>query len=375
MSKQEYTAESITALSARDAVRLRPAMYFGSTGSFGLHAIVFEVSSFLAYDFFEGNGSCLVISFHPDGSVTVKSDWTNISTGVFEGDGKNRTFLEIEVTQLGHLARNYFFPLGSVGLGAINFISEKFEIEIHRDGGAFKMAFERGLPLKPFHRMENSLDRKTQVWFKPDPEIFTETDFDFEKVIGRLRELACLLPGFSFILEDLRDGTERREVVNYKNGVADHVSWLTTGREVLLAKPFYKRIIEKDQSNKDKTVLEIAFQYVGGETGETIFSLANGKLTEQAGTHVAVLKSALLNSRHLRKDGGEGIAPNLVLRGLVAVVSAWIPGFGLHFKGPTYGELVTCFSENFVIQLHDAIELYFEEHPGAAKRLRSHFKN
>ncbi|MFQ3580523.1 MAG: DNA topoisomerase (ATP-hydrolyzing) subunit B [Chloracidobacterium sp.] len=371
---ETYTADSITSLSGRDAVRLRPAMYIGSNGELGLHHLVYEVVDNSVDEALAGHCTQVEVIIHPDNSISVIDNGRGIPVDVKQDDPKKRSAVEIVLTELHAGAKfgedNTYKVSGGlhgVGVSCVNFLSEWLRVEVYRNGYVHEQEFERGIPVAPLTRTGKTTKRGTRVSFKPDGEIFTTTTYDFDTLAQRLREKAFLTKGLTITLADERGEQERRQEFFYRGGIAEFVAHLNRNKTVLMPEPFYC------EATQGEVTVEVAIQYNDGYD-EKVFSFANNINTVDGGTHLSGFRTALTASINayalsegLSKQLKENLTGDDVREGLVAVVSVKIPQ--PQFEGQTKNKLNSDVKGMVDSILREQLKTYFGEHPAIAKRI------
>ncbi len=366
-----YTAKDIRVLKGLEAVRQRPAMYIGSTGPRGLHHILYEVIDNAIDEVFAGACDKIEVILHPDGSAEVIDNGRGIP--VDEHPTEKRSALEVVMTTLhagakfGGQGYKVSGGLHGVGVSCTNALSEWLEVEVRRDGFRWYQRYERGVPVEPVKKIGKARNTGTRVRFKPDPEIFDTTEFDYETVARRLRELSFLAGGVKITLKDLRPGKQREEVFYHRGGIKAYVEHLNEGQNVL-HKPIYFR------GEREGVEVEIAIQYNDG-IHETILSYANAIHTVEGGTHLSGFKSAVTAavnnyafSSGLRKEKQRRFTGDEVREGMTAVISVKL----LHpqFEGQTKTKLGNSEVEGLVYSIvYEGLLQYLQENPTVARRI------
>jgi DNA gyrase subunit B len=362
-----YGAEDIKVLEGLEAVRKRPAMYIGSTGIDGLHHLVYEVVDNSVDEAMAGFCDAIKIILHVDGSATVIDNGRGIPTEMHPTQKRSAAEVVLTVLHAGGKFDNEAYKvsggLHGVGVSVVNALSEWLEVEIRRDGQVFHQRYERGKPAAPLAVTGKTTKRGTTVTFKPDAQIFETTEFVFDTLAQRLRELAFLNRGLSITLTD--EHAEKEQEFAYKGGIVSFVEHLNENKSPL-HKPIY---IAKE---KDRLVLEVALQY-NDSYSENLFSFANNINTREGGTHLVGFKAALTrtvnayaSSHNLLK--GETITGDDVREGLTAVISAKLPQ--PQFEGQTKTKLGNTEVKGAVeAAVNDALGEYFEENPSIAKKI------
>ncbi|MCI0524239.1 MAG: ATP-binding protein, partial [Acidobacteria bacterium] len=369
-----YGAEQITVLEGRDAVRKRPAMYIGSTGDLGLHHLVYEIADNAIDEALAGFCDKVEVAIHLDNSITVEDNGRGIPVDIHPTE--KRPAAEVVMTVLhagGKFDTNAYKVSGGlhgVGASVVNFLSEWLRMEIRRDGGVFEQEYKRGVPAAPLKKTGTSKRRGTKITFKPDPEIFTTTEFSFDRLSERLREKAFLNKGIKITITDERSETEKKHEFLYEGGIAEFIKHLNKNKNVLHSKPIY---FEKQPNGEDSLTIEIALQYNDGYD-EKVFSFANNINTVDGGTHLSGFRSALskainkyAQSSGLIKDFKGQLAGDDVREGLVAVIAVKLPQ--PQFEGQTKGKLNSDVQGPVTSFFYDKLNSYFEEHPPVAKQI------
>jgi DNA gyrase subunit B len=362
-----YGAEDIKVLEGLEAVRKRPAMYIGSTGIDGLHHLVYEVVDNSVDESMAGYCDTIKVILHVDGSATVIDNGRGIPTEMHPAQKRSAAEVVLTVLHAGGKFDNEAYKvsggLHGVGVSVVNALSEWLEVEIRRDGQVFHQHYDRGKPAEPLAVTGKTSKRGTTVTFKPDPKIFEVTEFVFDTLAQRLRELAFLNRGLSITLTDER--TEKEQEFAYKGGIVSFVEHLNENKSPL-HKPIY---ISRE---KDRLILEVALQY-NDSYSENLFSFANNINTREGGTHLVGFKAALTrtvnnyaSSHNLLK--GETITGDDVREGLTAVISAKLPQ--PQFEGQTKSKLGNTEVKGAVeAAVNEALGEYFEENPSVAKKI------
>ncbi len=367
-----YTAENIKVLEGLQAVRVRPAMYIGSTGSMGLHHLVYEVVDNSIDEAMAGYCNHIDVTIHFDNSISVKDNGRGIPVDMHKEEG--RSAAEVVMTVLhagGKFDRNTYKVSGGlhgVGVSVVNALSSKLELEIRRNGGIFFQKYEKGDPVSEFKKIGQSDKRGTKITFWPDDEIFETTEYDYSILSRRLRELAFLNRGVTISITDER--IEKNEIYHYDGGIIEYVDYLCGGKPKLCDRTIY--LYEK----REDIEIEIAFQYVDS-FNETLFSFVNNINTIEGGTHLTGFKGALTRtinyfaqSNNLKKDFKGSFSGEDIREGLVSVVSVRIKE--PQFEGQTKSKLgnsdVKGIVESFV---NDKLQEFFDENIAVARAVIS----
>ena len=368
-SGKGYDAGAITVLGGLDAVRKRPAMYIGDTGTRGLHHCVFEVVDNSIDEALAGHCSNIHVSMNADGSVSVDDDGRGIPVDMHKTE--KRPAVEVVLTVLhagGKFDHNSYKVSGGlhgVGVSCVNALSAWLEVEVRRNGQVHHMRFERGKTASPLTTIGKTRGTGTKVTFMPDGEIFPVTTFTWDVLANRLREMAFLNKGIKIRLT--QEEPEREETYHYKGGVEEFVEYLNQNKQPLHPKPV---LIEKE---RDRVTVEIGFQYTDSFS-ETLFSFVNNINTIEGGTHLSGFRSALTRvvnayakANKLLKDEA-AMSGDDIREGLTAIVSVKVPD--PQFEGQTKTKLGNGEVEGIVASIvNDELSTYFEEHPSVARRV------
>src|SRR5499427_5927795 len=365
-----YGAEQIKVLEGLEAVRKRPAMYIGSTGIDGLHHLVYEVVDNSIDEALAGYCTEVHVSIHTDGSVTVTDNGRGIPTEIMPKEGKPAAEIVLTKLHAGGKFDNDAYKvsggLHGVGVSVVNALSEWLKLEIWRGGKVWVQSYERGTPNADLKSIAQTDKRGTRVNFKPDPKIFETTEFIFETLSQRLRELAFLNKGLLITIEDER--TEKRHDFHYTGGIISFVEHLNKNKTPLHDKVVYF------QGVKEGIDLEIALQYNDGYQ-EQIFTFANNINTHEGGTHLIGFKAALTRtvnnyavSNNLFKELKDNLSGDDVREGLVTVISVKLPQ--PQFEGQTKTKLGNSEVKGIVeAMVNDGLGKFLEENPSVAKRI------
>jgi len=360
-----YTAESITVLEGLEAVRKRPGMYIGSTGLRGLHHLVYEVV--------DNAGYCtrIDITLTADGGVRVIDDGRGIP--VDEHPVEHRSALEVVMTQLhagGKFGGDSYAVSGGlhgVGVSVVNALSKRLDVEVVRDGWRHRQSYERGLPTAPLERVGKARGHGSTVAFWPDPDIFEETEFRFETLSNRMREMAFLNAGLRITLTDERD-EGKSDVYQYAGGIRDYVAHLNASKE-----PVHPQIIYfEGQANSH--YVEVAMQW-NSSYNDAVSTFANTINTHEGGTHEEGFRAALTSTINrfarnsaLLKEKDPNLSGDDVREGLTAIVSVKLRE--PQFEGQTKTKLGNTDIKGFVQQTTNrALDEWFEEHGPQAKAI------
>ncbi len=364
-----YDASSIKVLEGLEAVRKRPAMYIGSTGEMGLHHLVYEVVDNSIDEALAGHCTRVDVTIHGDNSVTVIDNGRGIPVDYHKGEKKSAA--EVVMTKLhagGKFDSNSYKVSGGlhgVGVSCVNALSEELELEIWKDKKVYEQSYRRGKPDAPLKETGHTDRRGTKITFKPDTTIFDATDFNFDTLSQRLRELSFLNKGVVITISDERN--DKKHEFQYSGGISEFVKHLNKNKEVLHTPPIYF------EASRDSVTLELAIQYNDTYT-ENVFSFANNINTIDGGTHLSGFRSALTRSINnygqsagLFKDVKENLSGDDVREGLVAVVSVKLPQ--PQFEGQTKGKLNSDIKGLVETFINERLADYFEKNPSVARKI------
>ena len=373
-----YTGENIRILEGLEAVRLRPAMYIGSTGEMGLHHLVYEVVDNSVDEALAGYAKKIDTIIHVDNSITVVDDGRGIPVDMMDlANGEKMSAVQVVLTKLhagGKFDASTYKVSGGlhgVGVSCVNALSQEFNVEIWRDGHTWEMDFSCGAPTSELRQAGNSKRRGTKVHFLPDKSIFTTTEFNYDTLAQRLREMAFLNKGLEITLTDERTadpktGEARRAEFKYAGGIAEFVKHLNRGKTVLHEKPIVM------EAPRDGVEIEIALQY-NDSYSETVFSFANNINTVDGGSHLSGFRTSLTRTINaigqqlgLFKDMKENLSGDDVREGLVAVVSVKLPQ--PQFEGQTKGKLNSDIAGTVQAFVNERLGMFLEQNPPIAKR-------
>ena len=369
-NNQNYDASQIQVLEGLEAVRKRPGMYIGSTSSRGLHHLVYEIVDNSIDEALAGYCKNIKVYIHKDNSVTVVDDGRGMPVGIHPKMGKPTVEVIMTVLHAGGKfgGGGYKVSGGLHGVGAsvVNALSELCEVIVTRDGYVWKQSYKRGAVLTGLEKIGEAEGSGTKVHFKPDHEIFEETEYDFEILSQRLRELAFLNKGINITLIDEREDEVKEEVYYYEGGIKSFVSYLNRNKEVLHEEPIYV------EGLKDGIAVEVSLQYHDG-FNENIFTFANNIDTVEGGTHLAGFKTALtrvMNDYGRRfghlKESDKNLSGDDIREGLTAVVSVKISE--PQFEGQTKTKLGNSEVRSAVDSISgEGISTFLEENPEVGK--------
>ncbi len=374
----EYTAEDIKVLGGMEAVRLRPAMYIGSNGEMGLHHLVYEVVDNSVDEALAGYATKIDVTIHIDNSITVIDDGRGIPVDDMVVDGEKVPAPQVVLTKLhagGKFDTSTYKVSGGlhgVGVSVVNALSHQLDVEIWRDGHVWEQTYSKGEPQTKFKKTGTTRKRGTKIHFLPDKQIFTTTEYNFDTLAQRLRELAFLNKGLQITLTDERQtdpktGEAKRLEFKYTGGIAEFIKHLNRGKSVLHDRPIYM------EAERDGVAMEIALQYNDGYS-ETVFSFANNINTVDGGTHLSGFRTALTRTINyagqqlgLFKDVKENLTGDDVREGLVAVVSVKLPQ--PQFEGQTKGKLNSDIAGVVQAFVNERLGGFFEQNQTVARKI------
>ena len=366
--QNEYTADKIKVLEGLEAVRKRPAMYIGSTGTDGLHHLVYEVVDNSVDEAMAGHCTSIEVVIHGDNSVSVSDDGRGIPVDMHATE--KVPAVEVVMTKLhaggkfDDKAYKVAGGLHGVGVSVVNALSEWLEVEIIRDGKVYTQRYARGKPISPLTVIGKSPNSGTKITFKPDTEIFEVTEFIFEVLSSRLRELSFLNRGTTIDLVDQR--SEKKATYYYKGGIAEFVEYLSRKATPLHPKPIYLT------GENELIQVEISLRWTDSYN-ERIYSFANNINTREGGTHLTGLKASLTRtinsyiSQNFPKIKAQPSGDD-IREGLVGVISVRLPQ--PQFEGQTKMKLGNSEVKGLVEQLVNVnLAEYLEENPSVAKKI------
>jgi DNA gyrase subunit B len=375
----EYTAESIKVLGGMEAVRKRPAMYIGSTGELGLHHLVYEVVDNSVDEALAGFADKIDVTIHIDNSITVVDNGRGIPVDNMDIDGEKIPAAEVVMTKLhagGKFDTSSYKVSGGlhgVGVSCVNALSHELELEIWRDGFTWEQTYSKGEPTSKLKKTGAAkVKTGTKVHFVPDKEIFTFTEYNFDTLAQRLRELAFLNKGLLITLVDERTtdpktGEPKKVEFKYNGGIAEFIKHLNRGKSVLHDKPIYM------EAERDGVTMEIGLQYNDGYS-ETVFSFANNINTVDGGSHLSGFRTSLTRTINyagqqmgLFKDVKENLTGDDVREGLVAVISVKLPQ--PQFEGQTKGKLNSDIAGTVQAFVNERLGSFLEQNPPVARKI------
>src|ERR1700752_383550 len=376
---QDYTADSIKVLGGMEALRKRPAMYIGSTGEMGLHHLVYEVVDNSVDEALAGHADKIEVTIHIDNSITVVDNGRGIPVDSMDIDGEKVPAAQGVMTTLhagGKFDSSTYKVSGGlhgVGVSCVNALSEELELEIWRDGFTWEQTYSKGEPTSKLKKAGAAkVKTGTKVHFLPDKTIFTETEYNYDTLAQRLRELAFLNKGLLITLTDERTtdaktGEPKHSEFKYNGGIAEFIKHLNRGKQVLHDKPIYM------EAERSGVAMEIGLQYNDGYS-ESVFSFANNINTVDGGTHLSGFRTALTRTINyagqqmgLFKDVKENLTGDDVREGLVAVISVKLSQ--PQFEGQTKGKLNSDIAGVVQAFVNERLGAFFEQNAPIARKI------
>jgi DNA gyrase subunit B len=365
-----YGSANITVLEGLEAVRKRPGMYIGNTGTVGLHHLIYEVVDNSIDEFLAGHGNRIEIILHLDGSVTVTDNARGIPVDKHPS-GKSALEVVMTVLHAGGKFDNEVYKtsggLHGVGASVVNALSSHCRVEVKKNGGVYEQEYECGQPLYDVRRIGDTTQSGTKTTFKPDATIFQETtQFSFDYLSGRLRELSFLNKGIAIFLHD--EINDKSQEFKYEGGLVSFVEYLNRSKVVIHNKPIYM------YCEKDDTSLEIALQWNDGYS-ESVYSYANNINTAEGGSHLTGMRAALTRviNQLAANDKGvqnlkEGLSPEDIREGLTSVIHVKLKD--PQFEGQTKNKLANSRIRTLVESaLNEKLNDHFHENPDIAKKI------
>ena len=373
-NKQSYGEDQIQVLEGLEAVRKRPGMYIGSTSVRGLHHLVYEIVDNSIDEALAGYCDSIEVTIHKDNSITVTDNGRGMPVGMHPKMGKPTVEVIMTVLHAGGKfgGGGYKVSGGLHGVGAsvVNALSSKCVVTVKRDGHIWRQSYERGNVVSDLEILGDTNEHGTTVDFMADDEIFETTEYQYDVLSQRLRELAFLNKGIKIILRDEREqdeeGNVKEEAYHYEGGIKSFVSYLNRNKDPLFPEPIYV------EGEKNDCYVEIAVQYNDGYT-ENIFSFANNIDTVEGGTHLVGFRTAITRvfNEYARKfgflkDGDKNLSGEDIREGLTAVVSVKLSE--PEFEGQTKTKLGNSVVRGIVDSiLGETMENFLEENPAIGK--------
>ena len=368
----EYGADQIQVLEGLEAVKRRPGMYIGSTGKQGLHHLVYEVVDNSIDEALAGYCDKIVVTIGDGDIITVTDDGRGIPTGINHKEGKTGVELALTVLHAGGKFGGGGYKvsggLHGVGVSVVNALSEWLTVEVKQNKKIYRQTFEHGNKTSELEVIGNTNRTGTKISFKPDADIFDETEYDYDVLEHRLRELAFLNKGVSITLTDERPGQEQSHEYHYEGGIKSYIEYMNRNKEVLYDQITY---YEKSMENYE---VEIAFQYTRGYQ-ENIYSYANNIFTPEGGTHLNGFKSALTRTinnyarkANFLKQNDKNLSGDDIREGLTAIISVKL--LEPQFEGQTKTKLGNPEVKGIVETIVSSeLDAFLEENPKIAEAI------
>ena len=369
--KGNYNAEQIHVLEGLEAVRKRPAMYIGSTSARGLHHLVYEVVDNSIDEALAGYCTDIKVIIHQDNSITVIDNGRGIPVDMMKKEKKPAVEVIMTVLHAGGKFGDGGYKvsggLHGVGVTCVNALSEHMEVEVRRGGKCYGIEFQKGKTTRKLYEKGSCETTGTTVHFKPDSTIFTETEYSYDTLRLRIRELAFLNKGITISLTDERE-EGKSESFHFAGGIIEYVEFLDKNKDKINPKPIYL------EGEKNNIIVEVAMQYCD-TYNENIFTYVNNINTEEGGTHLSGFRKALtrtINSyaraNKILKDNEDALSGDDVREGLTAVLSLKVPNpqFESQTKIKLGNSEVMPIVDNLV---GDTLAEFMEENPSVAKKL------
>lgn len=369
--KGNYNAEQIHVLEGLEAVRKRPAMYIGSTSSRGLHHLVYEVVDNSIDEALAGYCSDIKVIIHKDNSITVVDNGRGIPVDMMKKEKKPAVEVIMTVLHAGGKFGDGGYKvsggLHGVGVTCVNALSEHMEVEVRRGGKCYGIEFAKGKTSKKLYEKGDCETTGTTVHFKPDATIFTETEYSYDTLRLRIRELAFLNKGITISLTDER-AEDKSETFHFAGGIIEYVEFMDKDKDKINPKPIYL------EGEKNAVIVEVAMQYCDTYS-ENIFTYVNNINTEEGGTHLSGFRKALTRTinayarkTNMLKENDDALSGDDVREGLTAVLSLKVqnPQFESQTKIKLGNSEVMPIVDNLV---GDTLAEFMEENPQVAKKL------
>ncbi|HEB37493.1 MAG TPA: DNA topoisomerase (ATP-hydrolyzing) subunit B [Thermoplasmatales archaeon] len=369
-SSDIYDVDAIQVLEGLEAVRKNPAMYIGSTDERGLHHLIYEVVDNSIDEALAGYCDHIIVTINKDGSVTVEDNGRGIPVSIHKKYKKPGVELVMTTLHAGGKFDKRVYKvsggLHGVGVSVVNALSKWLEVRVRREGKEFYQRYERGKPVTPLKVIRETNERGTIVTFLPDDEIFETTEFDYDTISARLKELAFLNAGIKIELIDHRSG--KMDVFKFDGGLIEFVKHINRNKKVLYDEPIFIK------AKRDNVEVEIAIQHTDGFT-ENIFTFVNNINTHEGGTHLSGFKGALTRAindygrrNKLFEKEDFSLTGEDVREGLTAVISCKVPS--PQFEGQTKTKLGNSEVRGIVESItYEKLSEFFEENPSIAKKI------
>ena len=368
--EKDYGADQIQVLEGLEHIRKRPGMYIASTDARGLHHLVKEIVDNSVDEALAGYCDTITVTINEDGSCSVMDNGRGIPTGIHEKEGVSTVEVVMTKPNAGGKFGGGGYMVSSglhgVGLKAVNALSETASVDVYQKGKHFRQEYDRGVPRSRLQTLEDSSLTGTRITFKPDPEIFETTEFNYDTIRSALRDFAFLNKGLKIILEDKRAGREARDELQYNGGIVEYVEYLNKNKETISDVLYF-------EEKFDAVTVEVAMQYNDGYN-ENVIAFANNVNTKEGGTHIDGLKfalSKLINDAgkklNLVKDDDK-LSGEDVREGLTAVISVKLPE--PQFEGQTKTKLGNSEMRGYVQKaMLEGLGSYLEENPSFTREV------
>ena len=373
----KYDATDIQVLEGLEPVRKRPGMYIGSTDEHGLHHLVTEVVDNSIDEALAGYCTHIEVVINEDGSCSVSDNGRGIPTGIIAKEGKSA--VEVVLTKLhaggkfGGEGYKISGGLHGVGVSCVNALSKYMRADVYQNGKHYQIEFSRGKVTSPLRILANTEKRGTTITFIPDDEIFETTNFNFDTMKNRFREIAFLNKGLVISIEDKRKGQEEKETFEFKGGIVEFVDYLNKNRDTILSAPVYFNKFNRNSKGEIENEIEVCFQYNEGYS-EVINAYANNINTEEGGTHLDGFKNGLTKVINEYAVANKIIKENEKLsgedcrEGITAVISVKLRN--PQFEGQTKTKLGNSEMRTIVYKaMQEEFGDYLENHPSEARNL------
>lgn len=372
---RKYSASDIQVLTGLEPVRKRPGMYIGSTGPRGLHHLVYEVVDNSIDEALAGICDTILVEIEKDGWVTITDNGSGIPVETHPQTGKSTVETVLTILHAGGKFNNGAYKvsggLHGVGVSVVNALSDHLIATIKRDGKTYQQEFSRGLTKTDLKVLGEAgkEEHGTKISFRPDQEIFTETtEFSYDVLAKRFREMAFLNKGVKIVFKDHREGQEKEEVFHYEGGIKSFVEYLNKKKT-----PIHKKVIYMEQM-KESILVEVALQYTDSFS-ENILTFANNIHTEEGGTHLSGFRSALTRSineygrkYNILKEKEENLSGEDIREGITGIISVKLPQ--PQFEGQTKAKLGNSDARSVVdAVVTENLEAYLEENPKVSKAI------
>ncbi|HHV38155.1 MAG TPA: DNA topoisomerase (ATP-hydrolyzing) subunit B [Tepidimicrobium sp.] len=367
-NKRKYTADEIQVLTGLEPVRKRPGMYVGSTGSRGLHHLVYEVIDNSVDEALAGVCDTIETIINKDNSIKVKDNGSGIPVEIHPQTGRSTVETVLTILHAGGKFNNSAYKvsggLHGVGVSVVNALSEWLVATVKRDGKVYTQKFEKGVPVSKLEVIGDSDTTGTTIEFKPDNQIFDEIEYSFETLEYRIREMAFLNKGIKFILEDRR--VDNRKEYYYEGGIKSFVEYINRNKKPI------QNDVAYFEAERDSTIVELAMQYTDSYS-ENVYTFANNINTQEGGTHLSGLRTAITRAINdygrkfnYLKERDENLQGDDAREGLSAVLSVKL--LEPQFEGQTKTKLGNSETRGIVESLvYDFLTNYLEENPKSGK--------